>query len=59
MSAQGSEPILVARDLTRHYPVSRGPLKKPALVKALNGASLSVRTGETLALVGGSRSAAR
>jgi len=47
-----SEPILVARDLTRHYQVSRGPLKKPALVKALNGASLSVRAGETLAVVG-------
>jgi dipeptide transport system ATP-binding protein len=45
-------PVLVARDLTRHYEVSRGPLKKPALVKALNGASLEVHAGETLAVVG-------
>ncbi len=52
MSDPGSAPILVARDLTRHYRVSRGPLRKPAVVKALNGASLSVRAGETLAVVG-------
>ncbi|HUF85954.1 MAG TPA: dipeptide ABC transporter ATP-binding protein [Thermohalobaculum sp.] len=52
MTGPRSEPILVARDLTRHYAVSRGPLRKSALVKALNGASLEVRAGETLAVVG-------
>ncbi len=52
MSASRAEPILVARDLTRHYAVSRGPLRKPGVVKALNGASFAVRAGETLAVVG-------
>lgn len=47
-----SAPVLVARELTRHYEVSRGPLKKRAVVKALNGASLEVHAGETLAVVG-------
>ena len=45
-------PILVARDLTRYYEVSRGTFRKPAIVKALNGASLEVHAGETLAVVG-------
>jgi len=45
-------PILVARNLTRYYEVSRGTFRPPALVKALNGASLEIRAGETLAVVG-------
>ncbi len=45
-------PILVARNLTRHYEVSRGAFRPPAIVKALNGASLEIHAGKTLAVVG-------
>jgi dipeptide transport system ATP-binding protein len=44
--------LLEARDLSRHYSVSRGLFKPPATVKALNGVSFSVNAGETLAVVG-------
>ena len=47
-----SAPLLVARNLSRHYQVSRGPFRPPAIVKALNGASLALHAGETLAVVG-------
>lgn len=33
--------VLTARDLTRHYEVSRGLFKGSALVRALNGVSLN------------------
>src|SRR5258707_9400642 len=45
-------PLLEARDLTRHYAVSRGWLAPKGLVRALDGVSFSVREGETLAIVG-------
>ena len=45
-------PLLVARNLSRHYEVSRGPFRPPVVVKALNGASLTLHAGETLAVVG-------
>ena len=45
-------PVLVARNLSRHYKVSRGPLQPAAVVKALNGASLELHAGKTLAVVG-------
>jgi dipeptide transport system ATP-binding protein len=45
-------PLLVARDLSRHYEVSRGPFRAPAIVKALIGASLTLHAGKTLAVVG-------
>ena len=37
--------VLTARDLTRHYEVSRGLFKGHATVRALNGVSLTVRAG--------------
>lgn len=43
--------VLEARDLKRHYTVKRGWFGK-ATVKALDGASFSVRAGRTLAVVG-------
>jgi dipeptide transport system ATP-binding protein len=46
------EPLLVARNLARHYRVSRGLFKPPATVKALDGVSFHVDAGETLAVVG-------
>ena len=47
-----SESILAARDLTRHYQVSRGFMKPEATVQALNGVSFEVHPGRTLAVVG-------
>jgi dipeptide transport system ATP-binding protein len=44
--------VVSARDLTRHYAVSRGAFSKPATLKALDGASFSLERGKTLAVVG-------
>src|SRR5437762_4460822 len=45
-------PLLEARDLARHYVVSRGLFKHKGLVRALDGVSFSLREGKTLAVVG-------
>jgi len=45
-------PLLEARDLARHYRVSRGFLRAPATVRALDGVSFSLAEGTTLAVVG-------
>jgi dipeptide transport system ATP-binding protein len=45
-------PVLIARDLTRHYRVSRGLFRPAANVQALNGLSFALEAGETLAVVG-------
>ncbi len=45
-------PILEARALAKHFPVSQGLFSRPRVVRAVDGVSLSVRRGETLALVG-------
>ncbi len=45
-------PLLEARELARHYEVSRGSFKKPALLKALRTATFSLDAGKTLAVVG-------
>lgn len=47
-----SEIVLRAENLTRYYEVPRGSFKKPATVKALNGASFTLEKGKTLAVVG-------
>ena len=44
--------VLSARNLTRHYEVSRGLFKGSALVRALNGVSFELEAGKTLAVVG-------
>ena len=44
--------LLEARELSRHYTVSRGLFKPSAVVKALNGVSFSLSAGQTLAVVG-------
>ncbi|WP_132911914.1 dipeptide ABC transporter ATP-binding protein [Pseudomonas aeruginosa] len=43
------ETVLTARDLTRHYEVSRGLFKGHAQVRALNGVSFELEAGKTLA----------
>ncbi len=46
------ETVLTATDLTKHYPVPRGAFQKPAILKALNGASFTLQKRNTLAVVG-------
>ena len=48
--------VLEARDLVRHYFVSRGAFRPPATLKALAGVSFSLEAGRTLAVVGESGS---
>jgi dipeptide transport system ATP-binding protein len=47
-----AETLLQARELTRHYRVSKGFLRGHATVKALDGVSFEVQPGKTLAVVG-------
>jgi peptide/nickel transport system ATP-binding protein len=48
-----SHPILEIRDLAVHFPIRRGLLRRVVdQFKAVDGVSLSIRSGETLALVG-------
>jgi dipeptide transport system ATP-binding protein len=44
--------VLTANNLTRHYAISRGAFTKPAILKALDGASFTLERGKTLAVVG-------
>jgi dipeptide transport system ATP-binding protein len=44
--------ILEANDLRRHYRLSRGLFKDPAILKALDGVSFTLEKGKTLAVVG-------
>ena len=47
-----SETILQASNLCRHYHISRGLLKRPSVLKALDGATFTLEKGKTLAVVG-------
>ncbi|MGE0212237.1 MAG: peptide ABC transporter ATP-binding protein [Parvibaculaceae bacterium] len=47
-----SETVLVARDLAKHYPISRGAFDAPVVVKALDGVSFTLARKRTLAVVG-------
>ena len=48
--------LLEAKNLARHYPVSRGAFRGHAMVKALAGVSFTLDVGRTLAVVGESGS---
>ena len=48
----GAAPVLQARELARHYRVSRGWVAPAATVRALDGVSFELVAGKTLAVVG-------
>jgi dipeptide transport system ATP-binding protein len=47
-----AEPIVVARNLSRHYDIGGGLFSKGSVVRALNGVSFTLEPGRTLAVVG-------
>jgi peptide/nickel transport system ATP-binding protein len=52
-SAPEGEPLLTARGLEKHFPVTRGLLRRQVgAVKAVDGLDFTVKQGETLGVVG-------
>jgi microcin C transport system ATP-binding protein len=52
-----TEPLLQAEDVRVHFPIRRGVLRRTvAVVRAVDGVSVTVRAGETVGLVGESGS---
>jgi dipeptide transport system ATP-binding protein len=49
---QADMPVVVARDLRRVYPISKGIFRKPDLLQAVSGVSFTIQSGRTLAVVG-------
>jgi peptide/nickel transport system ATP-binding protein len=53
VAAEGTEPLLAVTDLRVHFPIHKGWLRRVAgYVRAVDGVSLSIPAGRTLALVG-------
>ena len=52
MSDANHPPVLEARSLAKHYPVSTGLFRPKALARALDGVSFALPAGHTLAVVG-------
>ncbi|WP_226344800.1 ABC transporter ATP-binding protein [Agilicoccus flavus] len=53
MADTATDPILVAKDLVKHYPIKGGVLRRTVgHVKAVDGVSFELRRGETLGIVG-------
>jgi len=51
-AATRGDVLVTATDLRQHYAVPRGLFAEPALLKAVDGASFTLRAGHTLAVVG-------
>jgi len=49
---QADTPVVVAKDLRRVYPISKGIFRKPDLLQAVSGVSFTIQSGKTLAVVG-------
>ena len=47
-----SVPVVIAKDLRRVYPISKGFFHRPDLLQAVGGVSFTVNAGKTLAIVG-------
>ena len=49
-----SDPLLQVRDLTKHFPITRGIVfqRRVGAVKAVDGVSFDVKRGETVGIVG-------
>ncbi len=56
MMPPASKVVLEARGLTRHYPIRQGLFRPSAALRAVDGISLLLQAGETLAVVGESGS---
>ena len=52
MHSVESLPVVVAKDLRRVYPISKGLFLRPDLLQAVGGVSFTVQAGKTLAIVG-------
>ncbi|UTF53646.1 ABC transporter ATP-binding protein [Natronosalvus rutilus] len=53
MNAPGSNPLLEVRDLEKHYPITKGVLKREVgRVRAVDGIDITVERGQTVGLVG-------
>lgn len=50
--APNDVPLVELIDLKVHFPLSRGPFRKPGAVRAVDGISLKINRGETVSLVG-------
>jgi peptide/nickel transport system ATP-binding protein len=47
-----AQPLLIARDLGKHFPLKGGLFRRGGTVRAVDGMDFSIRKGETLGIVG-------